>query len=40
MKHISMLILVIAVLAFASCAHHESAPNAYQGTTTGTGYSK
>ncbi len=37
MKHIAKLVLVIAVLGFASCAHHETPT---QTTTTSTGYHK
>ena len=39
MKHIAMLVLVAATLAFASCAHHDSATQTSQ-TTTSTGYRK
>ena len=39
MKQISALISLIAVLAFASCAHHGPTPQTTQTTTT-TGYTK
>jgi hypothetical protein len=39
MKHISKLLLIITILGFASCAHHESTTQTSQ-TTTSTGYRK
>ena len=36
MKHISKLLLIVAVLGFASCACHEARTQ----TTTSTGYRK
>jgi hypothetical protein len=38
MKHISKLLLIITILGFASCAHHESTTQTSQ--TTSTGYRK
>ena len=39
MKHISKWLLIVAVLGFASCAHHDSTTQTTQ-TTTSTGYRK
>ena len=39
MKLISKLLLVVAALAFASCAHRDSTTQTSQ-TTTSTGYHK
>lgn len=39
MKHIAKLLLAAVVLAFASCAHHDSGTQTTQ-TTTSTGYRK
>ena len=39
MKHISTFLLLITVLAFASCAHHDARTQTSQ-TTTSTGYRK
>jgi len=39
MKHISAFFLILSVLAFASCAHHDARTETSQ-TTTGTGYHK
>ena len=40
MKHISTLLLIVTVLAFASCAHHDASTQTSQTTTTSTGYRK
>lgn len=39
MKYIAKLVLVVATLAFASCAHRDTATQTTQ-TTTSTGYRK
>jgi len=39
MKHITTLLLIVTVLAFASCAHHDAGTQTSQ-TTTNTGYRK
>ena len=40
MNHISKLLLVIAALTIASCAHKDSPATQTSHTTTGIGYSK
>ena len=40
MKHIAKLILLVAALGIAACAHHEPAYQNTSTTTTSTGYHK